>query len=268
MMQYLRDNPQVDAGIHLTHTAEWKRYRWRPLSGIASSPGLADEEGYLWNNVKDLLGHAQLSDIEMEIKAQIASAKKAGLRPSHLDTHMGSLWASTEYLQLYQRIGIEEHIPILLPAGHNTLAQQQLDEGPLSGLKTLDVSEDRIKVLNALQSMGEALWNSGLPVVDDLYILSYDWQLPTGTLYTDENIRTFKSEKYKSLLRKIKPGITVILIHCADANASFLPISDSWITRRGDFLAMTDSSLRDFIQDQKIVLTNWRELQLRREQLK
>jgi chitin disaccharide deacetylase len=265
--EYLRENPLVDAGIHLTHTSEWTKYRWRSLTGPNASPGLADNEGYLWNNVADVVAHAHQDEIEKEIKAQISSARKSGFNPTHIDTHMGTLWASPEYVNLYKTIGIEEHIPILLPAGHNTLLLQQVETGPLAGLRKLSSESDNTKTLQSLRSIGKRLWNEGLAVVDDLYILSYDWQLPSGTLPTDENIRKFKTEQYKKLLTNVKPGITVILIHCSDANETFNTISDSWITRRGDLLSMTDPELQVFIRDQRIVLTTWRELQQRREKL-
>jgi chitin disaccharide deacetylase len=169
-------------------------------------------------------------------------------------------------VNLYMRMSIQEHIPILLPAGHGTLLLQQLEAGPLAGLRKLTMG-DNTKMLQSLRAMGETLWRKGLAVVDDLYILSYDWQLPHNISPTDENIRKFKTEKYKRLLNDIKPGITVILIHCTDANKTFNSISDSWITRRGDLLAMTDPALKDFINHQGIVLTTWRELQQRRENL-
>jgi chitin disaccharide deacetylase len=267
IIKYLRENPGIDAGIHLTHTSEWKGYRWRSLSGIDRSPGLADEEGFLWNNVADVVSHAHLNEIEEEIRIQLAIARRSGLEPTHLDTHMGTLWTSPEYLNLYKRIGIQEHIPILLPAGHGTLLLQQLDQGPLAGLRKLSPDEDNTKMLQSLRSIGETLWNGRLAVIDDLYILSYDWQLPSDVQPTDENIRKFKTEKYKKLLNDLKPGITVILIHCTEATETFDPISDSWITRRGDLLAMADPELKDFIQRQGIILTTWRELQQRRENL-
>jgi chitin disaccharide deacetylase len=265
--EYLRGNSEADAGIHLTHTSEWRDYRWRSLSGMDVSPGLSDPEGFLWHNVADVVRHAQLDEIETEIKAQLSRAKKSGFNPTHLDTHMGTLWASPQNVDLYIRIGIETHIPILLPAGHNTLLQQQLEAGPLASLRKLSREEGDIEMLESLKSIGEKLWNAGLAVVDDLYILSYDWQLAAGTLPSDENIRKFKTSQYKKLLARVKPGITVILIHCSDANETFNPISDSWITRRGDLLSMTDPELKDFIRDQGIVLTTWRTLQQRREQV-
>ena len=41
-VQYLKQHPTVDAGLHLTLTSEWDRYRWGPLTGMPASPGLVD----------------------------------------------------------------------------------------------------------------------------------------------------------------------------------------------------------------------------------
>ncbi|MBZ0254680.1 ChbG/HpnK family deacetylase, partial [bacterium] len=46
--QYFRENPEADMGLHLTLTAEWKKYRWGPVASKSEVPGLIDLEGYLF----------------------------------------------------------------------------------------------------------------------------------------------------------------------------------------------------------------------------
>ena len=269
MIQYLVRHPQSDAGLHLTHTAEWIGYRWSSLTGISSSPGLSDNEGALWNNVADVVKHATPDEIEAEIKAQLSRARKMGFNPTHMDTHMGTLWSTPEYLDRYIKIGIEEHIPILFSAGHNTLMRQSLQGGPLAPLVNLagkvNSEMDIPAVLKAIGKKGEEIWNAGLPVVDDLYILSYDWMTPSGKTISDEDLRKFKTQKYKELLRSVKPGITIILIHCTNAGDGFKHISNSGDTRKADLLSMTDPELKKFIKEQGFILTTWKELQQRRD---
>ena len=271
MIQYLNQHPQLDAGLHLTHTAEWKGYRWGSVTGIKAAPGLADNEGALWNNVADVVDHASAGDIEIEIKAQLLKARKMGFKPTHLDTHMGTLWATPEYLDKYIKIGVEEHIPILFSAGHNTLMRQSLQGGPLAPLANLaekvNNKVDTAAVLNVIHKKGEDIWDAGLAVVDDLYILSYDWKFPEGASTADENLRKFKTQKYMELLQSVQPGITVILIHCTDAGEGFKHISDSGNTRKADLLAMIDPDLKKFMQEQGFIVTTWRELQERRDKL-
>jgi len=268
MIKYIKLHPDTDAGLHLTHTAEWSDYRW---SSVSASPGLSDGEGVLWKNVFDVVNNASADEIEIEIKAQLHKAKTMGFNPTHLDTHMGTLWATPEYLDKYIKVGIEEHIPILFSAGHNTLMRESLHAGPLSGLKNLSKKTSGginiPEVLNVLHNKGEEIWNAGLAVVDDLYILSYDWEFPSDRKVTDETLREFKTRKYKELLSSVKPGITVILIHCTDSNEEFKNISDSGNTRRADMLCMTDPELKSFIQKEGFILTTWRELQNKKDNL-
>ena len=56
--EYIRANPEVDAGVHLTLTSEWSRYRWRPILGEDTVPGLVDHEGYFWDNVAQVAKNA------------------------------------------------------------------------------------------------------------------------------------------------------------------------------------------------------------------
>ncbi|HEY5748738.1 MAG TPA: polysaccharide deacetylase family protein [Chryseolinea sp.] len=271
MVNYIRQHPDLDAGLHLTHTSEWSAYRWGPLSGIKAAPGLVDADGALWNNVASVIAHASADEIEMEIRSQLSRARRMGFDPTHLDTHMGTLWSTPEYLERYMKVGIAEHIPILLPAGHNTLLLEQIQSGPLQGLKkltTLDTqAHDNSVFLKAIQNAGERLWQGGLAVADDLYISSYDWEFPAGVEPSDHNLCKFKRDKYKELLQATKPGITIILIHCSDAREAFKNISDSGNTRRADLLAMMDPELKSFCEKEGFVLTTWREMQQRRDKI-
>ena len=67
--QYLKEHPQVDSGLHLTLTSEWKPYRWGPLAGKPKVPGLVDYEGCLWSSVPQVLASASADEIEIEIRS-------------------------------------------------------------------------------------------------------------------------------------------------------------------------------------------------------
>ena len=91
----LKENPNVDVGIHLAITSEWDNVKWRPLTDC---PGLTDEDGYfypmVWSN-KNYPGKAindhpvNVDEIEKEFRAQIELALKKIPRISHISSHMG-----------------------------------------------------------------------------------------------------------------------------------------------------------------------------------
>jgi len=101
----LKKNPQVAVGIHLTLTAEWKFYRWGPVSGRTAVPSLVDSLGYFLSSVDQFLSsHYTLEDIEKELTAQIERAIGTGLKISYVDPHMGIAMATPEIRALTERL--------------------------------------------------------------------------------------------------------------------------------------------------------------------
>lgn len=250
-IHYLKQHPQIDAGLHLTLTSEWKEYRWVPLSGKPKVPGLVDGEGDLWPDVADVVKHATPDEVETEIRSQIERARGMGFQPTHMDSHMGTLFASPAFMERYIKVGIEFQIPVMFPGGHNSLI--------LAQMKFLGVN------VKEIQSTGKKIWDSGLPVLDDLHNLSYDWHLPAGVDPTKENWRKFKTAKYIETFKLLKPGVTMVIMHCTAPTEVFQHISDSGPLREADLMAMEDPELKDFIQKEGIIITTWRELKQRRD---
>lgn len=245
--------PGLDAGLHLTLTSEWKDYRWGPLSGKPKVPGLTDSEGAMWRGVRDVVKHASADEVEIEIRAQVERARTMGFEPTHLDSHMGTLFATPAFIERYIKVGIDYQIPVMFPGGHNTLIAEELK----------NTSAD----MQMARSVGKKLWDAGLPVLDDLYNDSYSWK-PTPDVYAnDKKLQAFKTGKYIEVLKSLKPGITMIIMHCTNTTEVFEHISDSGPTRRGDYLAMIDPKLKKFIEKEGIVLTTWKEMMDRRKKL-
>jgi len=116
---YFVKNPQHDYGLHLTLTAEWKHFKWDGLFDQHSSPGLHNEKGYLYEDVASVVQNASLEEVENEIRAQIDKALLSGLKPTHLDSHMGTLFAKKEFLQALVNLGEEYKMPVFLPVPEN-----------------------------------------------------------------------------------------------------------------------------------------------------
>jgi chitin disaccharide deacetylase len=238
--KYVKQHPEVDAGVHLTLTSEWRDYRWGPVAGMKQVPGLVDQDGCLWRDVLSVMRAAKADEVESEIRAQLERCRMMGLRPTHLDTHMGTVFANPAFLQRYVNIAIETGIPIMLPAGHMDHLAATM---PLMALPLRQLGKH----------FGQKLWDAGLPVLDDL---------DTGALFD-------KPEKKKSqiiqFLRTLKPGVTQFIVHCTRPSESFASISGSGPMRLAELNAMTDPEVRKVVEEQKIILTTWRELKVRRD---
>lgn len=121
--------------------------------------------------------------------------------------------------------------------------------------------------LQQMHLIGDMLWNAGLPVLDDLHNESYEWKIPPGISNDNKKLQAFKTRKYIEAIKSLKPGITMIIMHCTATSEIFKHISDSGPTRKGDMLAMMDPAFKKALQSEEIILTTWRELKERRGRL-
>jgi hypothetical protein len=232
---WLKENRDVDAGLHLTLTAEWKNYRWGPVAGRPAVPGLVDQEGCLWHSVADVVGHATPDEVEAEMRAQIDKALAMGIEPTHLDSHMGTCF-QLPYIERYVKLGIEKQIPILIFGGH---------------MQHIGAEAGAFKPL--VRSIARRVWDANLPVIDDLV-----------TQPTRAKDYAGRKEELKTLLREMQPGITEIIVHCTEPTEVFQHIAGSGPARHAELRLMTDPDVRSFIKSQGIILTTWRELKQRR----
>ena len=110
---YARAHPDADLGLHLTLTSEWDTYRWGSVESKDKVPSLLDPDGTFPNNDSVVAARAKQAEIELELRAQIQRAVALGIRPTHLDSHMGSLFTTPALLATYVKLAHEYHLPFL-----------------------------------------------------------------------------------------------------------------------------------------------------------
>jgi hypothetical protein len=237
--RYAKDHPDVDMGIHCTLTSEWGIYRWGPVAGKKAVPGLTDSEGCLWHDPEDAASHATPDEVEVELRAQLDRCLTLGMKPTHLDTHMGTVYQTPEFLERYIKIGAENGIPVMVPGGHAYfLAKESPEMAPM------------------IRPLGEKVWALGLPVLDDLHT-GYGCDSPKD-----------KKAQILAFLHDVKPGVTQFIVHCTRSSESFKYIAGSGPMRLAELEALTSPEVKKAVQDEKIILTNWRELKQRRDAAK
>ncbi len=240
MLLWARAHPDMDVGMHLTLTSEWQSWRWGPVSDPATVPGLVDPDGMLWHEVPQVVAHATPDEVEREIRAQIDKAIALGHRPTHLDTHMGTLYASPAFAERFLKVAKEYHIPAnAIDLSDTAVARQFRDAGyPI---------DDRM---------------IGLLEHYDLPKLDFFTSAPKGETYKD------KKEKFKALVRSLRPGLTEIIFHPAVESDHLKEITNSWQQRVWEYRMFTDPEMIRFFREESIVFTNWIEIMQRFEDQK
>jgi chitin disaccharide deacetylase len=121
--RFARAHPDADLGIHLVLTSEWTTFRWGPLSPVDQVPSLLDPDGYLPMLETTVARRAKPQEAERELRAQIERARAAGIRITHLDSHMHALYGTAGLLDVYRRLASEYRVPLrwartmAIPAG-------------------------------------------------------------------------------------------------------------------------------------------------------
>lgn len=229
MAAWARDNPEMDVGIHLTLTSEWKHYRWGPVAPREQVPGLVDDQGFLWRSVADVVRHATPKEVEIEARAQIERALRFGIRPTHIDAHMGTLFAHPELFAVYVRLSREYGIPAMLPRPAPEQVQNMEEAAQLA-------------------KQVEALEAEGFLFLDRL-ILSLD-----GDTLAE------RRESLYATLRGLKPGVTQLIVHLLQDDPEARHVTDSWHIRAIELELCTDPETRRLLDEEGVRLIGYRPL--------
>ncbi|MGC3943285.1 MAG: polysaccharide deacetylase family protein [Chryseolinea sp.] len=236
-IEWAKTHPAAEIGLHLTLTSEWKTYRWPPLSDAAKVRGLIDPDGKLWHEVPDVVVHASAQEVETEIRAQIEKCLALGYRPTHIDTHMGTLYGSVEYTKAFYKVAEEYNIP--------ANATDMSDPDVVSQFKRMD-----------------------FPFDDEMMSVSAKYRLPkldnftsVGTGATYEQ----KRDKFLTMIKSLKPGLTEIIFHPSVLTENLKTITGSWQQRVWEAELFSDPIVIEFFQKEGIIITNWKEIMKRFE---
>jgi len=146
---YAKAHPDEDLGLHLTLTSEWKDYRWGSIESKDKVPSLFDVSGYFWNDTLPAVQHIKTDEAEREIRAQIEYAIAMGIHPTHLDSHMGVLFARADLFSVYVKVAHEYNLPFL--AVHSADAPKEL----LATLSSKDIVLDALVMADPQVHAGE-----------------------------------------------------------------------------------------------------------------
>ena len=231
---YARQHPEKDLGLHLTLTSEWKTLRWGPVAPVDKVPGLLDEEGYLWRSEADVARHATAQEVETELRAQIARAKRLGIRFTHFDTHMGTLYTRPDFFDVFEKLGKEFNVPILRVKPGDTDAQKGI---PQAVIQHLMDNEARYRTEGVFRL--DRLVRDGAGPAK-----SFEQRLAA----------------YHAVLRSLPPGTTMIIVHLGRLDPELAAATSSAAQREGDYLACKDPSTVALLKELGIHLTGWKDV--------
>ncbi|HEX5235182.1 MAG TPA: polysaccharide deacetylase family protein [Silvibacterium sp.] len=223
--QWAKSHPDADLGIHLTMNADWTSYRWGPVSGQPKDSSLRDADGYLPLLTEDVDQHAKIPDVETELRAQVDKAQAAGIKLSHLDSHMGTLFSTQPLFDAYLRLGKQYHIPLLLTRQPSIAMNPKLPADFDMNAVPVD------KVLQMTPGTPKEMW----------------------------------LDAYKKMLAPLPPGTYELIVHLAYDNDEIRAATfdhPDWGAqwRQNDLNLVSNPEFQKFLKDQNFILVTWGEL--------
>ena len=232
-VHWLKSRQRLDIGLHFTLTSEWKTLRWGPVAPRDQVKGLLDPEGYLWPDVRSVAMNATAQEVETELRAQIAMAQRMGLRFTHFDTHMGTVYARPDFFEVYLKLGQEFGVPIMLPKPYEGMERA----APAATLDYLKEQQDRFPREGVFQ-------------------LDY--------LITDAapGQRTLDGRRkaYHETLRTLRPGVTQIILHPGILNDELRSATGSAANRDADYRIFLEAETKALIKELDIEMVGWQDI--------
>jgi len=219
--EYARKHISADFGLHLTHTSEWKGYKWGPVASKSDVPGLVDPQGYLWPDIGQVYKNASPEQTYIEARAQIKKALDAGIDVTHLDSHMGTLQYDERYFQVYRRLAKEFDLPL-------RMGSQALLEAQGGGQQRAQLDADGI-----------------------LY--------PDYLIHGGRNKGESIDQYWMRMLKELKPGVTELYIHASSEGEEIKAVTNSWPDRNGEHRLFTrDAEIRRLLESQGVKRIGYR----------
>ena len=229
--EWAKQHPEKDFGIHLTLNSEFGSYRWGPVAGRDKVPTLVDKDGYLFKSKDEVIAKARPAEVEIELRAQIDRALAAGIRLSHLDTHMGTVVSTADMLDIYVRLGIEYNLPVMII--------RNIDPALAAGYP--DLVRRNGEYIQQLESQK-------LPPIDYLY------------RFYDGKDHAARQKRYLDTIRDLKPGVTQMIIHCGYDDSELQAITSSHFLRDDDRRIFSDPAVRQQIEAMGVEIIDWTKL--------
>ena len=220
---YARAHPNADLGLHLTLTSEWQTYRWGSVEARDKVSSLLDSAGTFPSEERLVASTAKPLEVEREIRAQIERALALGIRPTHLDSHMGALFTTPELIATYVKVAHEYHLPFLALRG-----------GP-PGTPPMPLSANDIVL--------DAVVIAGTQVPRDQWKAFY--------LNAIANLKPGLTEMIVHL------GLDDAELRAVTVNHE--PYGSAW--RQRDYDVVTSPEFKKALQDHHVMLVRWRDLQ-------
>jgi predicted glycoside hydrolase/deacetylase ChbG (UPF0249 family) len=203
-----------------------------PISTSDRESGLIDAEGYFYRTTAEAQAHGRPDAAARELAAQIERALAAGMRPTHIDTHMGSVF-SPAFLPTYLDVARRYRLPPMF---------FRHDE---AGWMALGADADTAA---GMTQLSRQLEDDGVPLIDHIFMMPLD--------APDD-----RAGQARRAFEALQPGLTHFILHPSHDTPELRACSASWASRVADYQAFLSEELRTQLHASGVQVIGYRTLQ-------
>ncbi|NLX57091.1 MAG: ChbG/HpnK family deacetylase [Planctomycetaceae bacterium] len=235
-VEWVQANRDKDVGLALSFVSPSRAVQWGPVAPCDKVPSLTTADGQFPPTTVQFMLRADVDQVRREAAAQLDRARRAGIKPSHLHPHLGAILTRIDLLQVYLDLAQEAWIPAVM----------------------VDFTPELVECFHArgihiTAEMIDAVARYPLPKIDDIQ------NVPPADTYEETR------ERFCDVIRSLKPGITEVFLNPADDTPALRRMNDKWQQRVWEAQLLADPTVPEFLQQEQIILTDWREIMQRFE---
>jgi predicted glycoside hydrolase/deacetylase ChbG (UPF0249 family) len=237
---------RLGIGVHLNLT------EGLPVADASLIPTLVDRGGRLhltpprlWAGIA--LGQVSLSDIEVELRAQVMKVTHAGIRPTHFDGHK-HVHVLPRISEIVIRLAREFRVPaVRCPFEHNPHPSNPSQNRMLSGISTFKQYLVGLAVSKLARSFREKLAREGL--------------LSSSYFYGINQTGFLNAAAIREILKNLPPGTSELMCHPGYRDVDLERTGTRLLAQREtEIHGLTAFSVKNCVVSGDIQLWNYKDL--------
>lgn len=231
-------NKKIRMGLHITLNSDFSGDPWRSVAPAGEVPSLLDGSGNFYHDTERFYNSAKEQEVSTEINAQYSYVAESGYKPTHADSHCGTLYGLTgkPFIREAFEFCAKRGFPFRLPKSGHFIRQR------FGG----DIPPAVEAAHNAALAYAEKL---GIRLPDDIVTNPFS----VGEIKDYGSLKEF----YLNVIRNLGEGVTEMFLHPSKENAQMMSCSAEWKKRVWEYRFLMDDEMLRTIGQEDIKLVSW-----------
>lgn len=232
------NNKRIHMGLHITLNSDYMQEKWHSITPMDKASSLLDDEGNFFTDINCFYRNAKENEVTCEINAQYDFVESSGCKPTHADSHCGTLYGLTgrPFLKEAFELCAKHKLPFRFPKSKDYIVHMFGGNVPK-------------EIYAAHESAVEFAGMLHIHLLTDMMTNPFNIKDIQGF----EHLKAF----YIGAIRNIKEGITELFLHPSYINREFMSATPMWQKRIWEYEFLLDGDFMKTIEQEDITLVSW-----------